>query len=70
MPVGPHERRIWRLAFLLAGDADRAAALIATVLRDQPHPERLEPGRLDRLVILHAREIPPCLNPADRKSVV
>lgn len=64
MPVGPHERRIWRLAFLLTGDPGRAAGVISTLLRDQPHPEKLEAGRLDRLVILHAREIPRGLAPA------
>jgi hypothetical protein len=64
MAVGAHQRRIWRLAFLLTGDADRAASVIGTVLRDQPRPETLEAGRLDRLIILHAREVPRGMTPA------
>jgi hypothetical protein len=56
--VSAHERRIWRLAFLLTGDRTRAARLIDAVLRDQPDPGSVDPARLDRLVILHARDIP------------
>jgi len=55
--VGSHERRIWRLAFLLTGNPDRAADLIGAVLRDQPKPGSVEPARLDRTIILHAREV-------------
>ncbi|MCC6659647.1 MAG: hypothetical protein IT437_02050 [Phycisphaerales bacterium] len=58
MAAQGYERRIWRLAFLLTGDAERAAGVIETVLRDQPHPEGVDAGRLDRLIILHAREVP------------
>ncbi|MFM9996649.1 MAG: hypothetical protein ACKVU4_12725 [Phycisphaerales bacterium] len=50
------ERRIWRLAFLLTADPDRAAALIDDVLDSGPDPATLEPARLDRLIVLRSRE--------------
>ena len=53
-----YERRIWRLAYLLTGNAPGAARLADRVLRDQPRIERLEPARLDRTVIQHARDLP------------
>jgi hypothetical protein len=49
------ERRIWRLAFLLSGDREGAAALVDRILDAQAKPEALEPARLDRLVIQQAR---------------
>ena len=49
------ERRIWRLAFLLSGDREGAAALVDRILNAQSKPEALEPARLDRLVIQQAR---------------
>jgi hypothetical protein len=51
------ERRIWRLAFLLTGDPAGAAALVDRILDAQPHPEKLDPAHLDRLVIQQAREM-------------
>src|SRR4051812_8310085 len=51
-----YEARIWRLAFLLTGDAQAANRLIVRVLRAQPDVLSVEPARLDRLVILQARE--------------
>jgi hypothetical protein len=51
------ERRVWRLAFLLTGDAAGAAALVDRVLDAQEDPAKLEPARVDRLVILQAREL-------------
>lgn len=50
------ERRIWRLAFLLTGDPDRAATLIDDVLGTGSDPATLEPARLDRLIVLRSRE--------------
>ncbi len=55
----PIERRIWRLAFLLTGDPDAAADLIARVLHSRPDPTALDAARLDRLIVLRSREIAP-----------
>lgn len=55
-PLRPVERRIWRLAFLLSGDPAAAAEMIDEVLRSQPDPASMEPARLDRLIVLRARE--------------
>jgi hypothetical protein len=52
------ERRIWRLAFLLTGDAASAAVLADRIVRGQPELLTLEPARLDRAIIQHARELP------------
>ena len=54
-PTAALERRIWRLAYLLTGDAAGAAALVDRVLNAQARPESLEPARLDRLIIQQAR---------------
>jgi hypothetical protein len=51
-----YEARIWRLAFLLTGHPQSASELIARVLRAQPDVLAVEAVRLDRLVILQARE--------------
>lgn len=51
-----YEARIWRLAFLLTGHPQGANDLIARILRAQPDILAVEPVRLDRLVILQARE--------------
>src|SRR5687767_13779453 len=53
-----YERRVWRLAYLLSGDPAGAAVLVDRVLRDQPDLGSLEPARLDRVVIQHARDLP------------
>jgi hypothetical protein len=53
-----YERRVWRLAYLLSGDPAGAALLVDRVIRDQPDFAALEPARLDRVVIQHARELP------------
>jgi DNA-directed RNA polymerase specialized sigma24 family protein len=53
-----YQRRVWRLAYLLTGNAPGAAALVDRVIRAQPDLMNLEPARLDRLVIQHAREVP------------
>src|SRR5215207_1672933 len=53
-----YERRVWRLAYLLSGDPAGAAVLVDRVLRGQPDLASLEPARLDRVVIQHARELP------------
>jgi hypothetical protein len=52
-----YERRVWRLAYLLTGNAAGAALLADRIRRDQPNLEQLEPARLDRVVIQHAREL-------------
>jgi hypothetical protein len=54
-----YDRRTWRLAYLLTGNATGAALLVDRIRRDQPNLEQLEPARLDRVVIQHARELPP-----------
>lgn len=51
------ERRVWRLAFLLSGDGAGAAALVDRVLRARGDAATLEPARLDRLIIQHARSL-------------
>lgn len=51
-----YEARVWRLAFLLTGRPEGANELIQRVLRAQPDVLSVEPARLDRLVILQARE--------------
>lgn len=51
------ERRVWRLAFLLSGDREGAAALVDRILDAQSDLDSLEPARLDRLVIQQAREM-------------
>jgi hypothetical protein len=51
-----YEARIWRLSFLLTGDTRGATELVGRVLRAQPDVLDVEPVRLDRLVILQARE--------------
>lgn len=51
-----YEARVWRLAFLLTGHPAAADSLIARILRTQPDVLSVEPVRLDRLVILQARE--------------
>jgi len=51
------ERRIWRLAFLLTGDARGAVALVDRILDAQPNPGALDLAHLDRLVIQQAREM-------------
>jgi hypothetical protein len=63
------ERRVWRLAFLLTGDQEGAAALVDRILDAQSNLDALEPARLDRLVIQQAREmmgvrVPPPLSHA------
>jgi len=50
------ERRAWRIALLLTGDAARADAGMVSVLAAQPDLEAIPPARRDRLVLLRARE--------------
>ncbi|MEX2217564.1 MAG: hypothetical protein WD749_02295 [Phycisphaerales bacterium] len=52
------ERRVWRLGYLLTGDGGHAAALVDRVVRVRPDLLALEEPKLDRLVVLHAREMP------------
>jgi hypothetical protein len=52
------ERRTWRLAFLLTGDASAATRLIDRVAKLQRHQESLEPAFLDRLIIQNSRSLP------------
>lgn len=51
-----YEARIWRLAFLLTGHPAAANQLIARILKAQPDVLAVDAVRLDRLVILQARE--------------
>lgn len=50
------DRRAWRIALLLTGDAGRADAVMVRVLAAQPELEAIPPSRRDRLVLLRARE--------------
>lgn len=53
-----YERRVWRLAFLLAGGAHRRAHMIASmVLETQKEPERLDASGLDRVIVQAARRV-------------
>ncbi|MFG0284311.1 MAG: hypothetical protein ACF8R7_07800 [Phycisphaerales bacterium JB039] len=51
------EARAWRLALLLTRDAEQAAEVAIQVRKAQPRLERLDPRRLDRLVVLRSREV-------------
>ena len=51
------EARAWRLALLLTRDAEQAAEVAIQVRKAQPKLERLDPRRLDRLVVLRSREV-------------
>jgi len=55
----PVHRRVWRLAFLLTGNAPGATALIDRIQRIRRDPATLEPALLDRLIIQNARSIRP-----------
>lgn len=65
---GALERRVWRLAFLLSGDESGAAALVDRVLRARGGAASLEPARLDRLIIQHARSLA-ARTPADESDL-
>jgi hypothetical protein len=52
------ERRTWRLAFLLTGNAGAATSLIDRINKLQKHPESLEPALLDRLIVQNSRGLP------------
>jgi hypothetical protein len=52
------ERRIWRLGYLLNGDAAGASSLVDRVVRTRPDVVEMDPAKLDRLIIQHARELP------------
>lgn len=50
--------RLWRLAFLMAGDRDRAARLLADVLTQRAEQiAAKEQVHVDRLLLQHAREM-------------
>lgn len=71
MPAGetpPHERRVWRLAFLLTGDTEGAAALAARIPRTQPDLASMEPAMLDRMVVQEARLMAQRRPPAGRPA--
>lgn len=55
------ERRAYRLAVLLTGHRLAATRVIDAVTDAQPRPERLDGVRLDRLTVLHARELEPAM---------
>lgn len=54
--VDAYRHRVWRLAVLLTGDTAAAAALFSGIMRHRKRIERVEPQRLDRLILLRARE--------------
>lgn len=51
-----YEARIWRLAYLLTGSTEHATSVVISVARSQNNLTALEPTRLDRIVILRARD--------------
>ncbi len=51
-----YQRRAWRLATLLTGTRERADSLYKHVMNDRRTLKRVEPERLDRLIIQRARE--------------
>lgn len=55
-PQEAAERRAWRLAVLLTGDADVATRITESALESQPRLGDLPQSRVDRLIILRARE--------------
>ena len=52
------ERRVYRLASLLTGNPNAATQVIEQVVSAQPNLDDMDTGRLDRLTVLRAREIP------------
>ncbi len=52
------ERRVYRLALLLTGRRESAAAVIEQVVGAQPELSRLDSAHLDRLTVLRSREQP------------
>lgn len=52
------ERRIWRLAFLMTGNAAAATSLIDRVLKLQKNAGAMEPSLLTRLIVQNARSLP------------
>ncbi len=57
MPTSPIDRRVWRLGFLLTGNADAASSLIGLVRRTRKDAASLEPAILDRMIIQNARSL-------------
>jgi hypothetical protein len=55
------ERRVYRLAALLAGDTVAAAQVLEAVDGAQPDVRRLSSAHLDRLTVLRSREIEPAV---------
>jgi hypothetical protein len=53
------ERRVWRLAYLITGDAAGAARLADRIFRARVDLDALDAARLDRVIIQQAREIRP-----------
>ncbi len=53
-----YQRRVWRLAFLLTGDTGSAESLFTQIMRNHKRIESVEPERLDRMIIMYAREHP------------
>lgn len=53
-----YRRRVWRLAFLLTGDAGSAESLFIQIMREHRRIGSVEPDRLDRMIIMRAREHP------------
>lgn len=54
--VEAFRRRVWRVAFLLTGNTDAAGQLFKLIMRDRRRIESIDPARLDRLVVMRARE--------------
>ena len=60
------QRRAWRLAVMLSSDPAHAQELFDHLMRELPTIERLDPVRLDRMVIMRAREFEPEIEAAPR----
>ncbi len=55
--IEAYRRRVWRLAYLLTGDESAAGEMFEKIMRDRKAIESVEPDRLDRLIVMRAREM-------------
>ena len=59
------ERRVYRLATLLTGNPNAATRVITRVVDAQPDLRAIDGAHMDRLAILHSREIRPAVLVSD-----
>jgi len=63
------ERRVFRLAYLLLGDAGRAMRVIEAVVDAKPDLGDLDSAHMDRLTVLRSREAGPKPAPLDHPGL-